>query len=203
MIITEELKATMVRPKISRTIESTPKISEFNPNGKGQRDEVVLTLEELEAVRLIDFEGLDQTQASVKMGISRQTFGRILKAARFIITKALVLGLQLKVTGGCYQVQKQGHRQRQRRGSSEQRRHGNKNSMEQQRESLGGTHMTENEKSSQSQDATINSDVKPRNTQGQGLGRGKGQGQGQGRGGGQGRGRGQGGGKGDGSCRRS
>lgn len=192
----------MVRPKLSRTIQFPPEIDGFSPSGAGQRDEIVLSVEEFEAVRLIDFEGLDQSQASDQMGISRQTFGRILKAARFIIAKALVVGLQLKVTGGCYQVR--GHGQGQRNGSGGQRhRHGNRNSMEQQKESTGGTHMTENEKSSQEQDTTSNSNVKPGTGSGQDRGKGQGKGQGQGKGAGQGRGRGQGGGKGDGSCRRS
>ena len=186
----------MVRPKLSRTIQSHPDINGFHPSGAGERDEIVLSLEEFEAVRLIDFEGLDQTQASSQMGISRQTFGRILKAARFIITKALVIGLQLKVTGGCYQVRGKG----QRNGAGGQRRHHGMNNMEQQRETIGDTQMNK-QRTSQNQDTTNNSNTNP--TANGGQGRGQGKGQGQGKSGGQGRGRGQGGGKGNGSCRQS
>jgi uncharacterized protein len=198
----------MPRPKLSRTIQSPPPIDGFNPSGMEQAGEVVLSYEEYEAVRLIDFEGLDQSQAADHMGISRQTFGRVLRSGRFIIAKALVKGFQLKVAGGCYQVRGHGHTHGQLNGSGRQRRcRGSINSMEQQREPTGDTHMAENNKPSQEQGNTDNSNEKLGVGQGQGLGQGKGQGRGsgtgRGRGGGQGRGRGQGGGKGDGSCRRS
>ena len=99
----------MPRPKLFRTIQSPPAIDGFNPNGAEQKGEVVLSFEEFEAIRLIDFEGLDQSQAADQMGISRQTFGRVLRSARSIIAKALVLGFELKMTGGCYQVRGHGH----------------------------------------------------------------------------------------------
>lgn len=198
----------MPRPKLFRTIQSPPAIDGFNPSGAGQGGEVVLSFEEFEAVRLIDFEGLDQSQAADQMGISRQTFGRVLRSARFIIAKALVLGSQLKVTGGCYQVRGHGYAHGQLNGSGRQRgRHCGINSMEQERESTGGTNMAENNKPFQEQDTTSNSTAKPGTGPGQGKGQGQGQGRGagmgRGKGGGQGKGRGQGGGKGDGSCRRS
>jgi predicted DNA-binding protein (UPF0251 family) len=194
------------RPKLYRTIQSPPAIDGFSPSGAGQGGEVVLSFEEFEAVRLIDFAGLDQSQAADQMGVSRQTFGRVLRSARFIVAKALVLGFRLKVTGGCYQVLGHGHRSGNGQGRC-RRRHGGINSMEQERESTGGTHMAENNKPFQEQDTTNNSNAKPGTSPDQGPGQsqdqGKGQGQrrGQGRGGGMGRGKG--GGKGDGSCRRS
>ena len=193
----------MPRPKLFRTIQSPPAIDGFNPSGAGQEGEVVLSFEEFEAVRLIDFEGLDQSQAADQMGISRQTFGRILRSARFIIAKALVLGVELKVTGGCYQIRGHGHGQVNGPGRC-RRRHGGINSREQEKESIGGT-MSENNKPAEVQDTAGNPKEKPDTGQGQGQrqGRGRGAGMGRGKGGGQGRGRGQGGGKGDGSCRRS
>ena len=193
----------MPRPKLFRTIQSPPAIDGFNPSGAGQEGEVVLSFEDFEAVRLIDFEGLDQSQAADQMGISRQTFGRILRSARFIIAKALVLGVELKVTGGCYQIRGHGHGQVNGPGRC-RRRHGGINSREQEEESIGGT-MSENNKPAEVQDTAGNPKEKPDTGQGQGQrqGRGRGAGMGRGKGGGQGRGRGQGGGKGDGSCRRS
>ena len=193
----------MPRPKLFRTIQSPPAIDGFNPSGAGQEGEVVLSFEEFEAVRLIDFEGLDQSQAADQMGISRQTFGRILRSARFIIAKALVLGVELKVTGGCYQIRGHGHGQVNGPGRC-RRRHGGINSREQEKESIGGT-MSDNNKPAEVQDTAGNPKENPDTGQGQGQrqGRGRGAGMGRGKGGGQGRGRGQGGGKGDGSCRRS
>ena len=195
----------MPRPKLFRTIQSPPAIDGFKPSGAGQGGEVVLSFEEFEAVRLIDFEGLDQSQAADQMGISRQTFGRVLRTARFIIAKALVMGFQLKVTGGCYQVRGHGHGQVNGPGRCK-RHHGGINSMEQEKESIGGT-MSENNKPVEGPDTVGHPNEKSGTGRGQGQGQGRGQGRGagmgRGKGGGQGKGRGQGGGKGDGSCRRS
>ncbi len=200
----------MPRPKLPRTIHSPPSIDVFNPGGSEQREEVVLSYEELEAIRLIDFEGLDQSEAATHMGISRQTFGRVLKSARFTVSKALVEGFGLKVTGGCYRVRGQGRAHGQGNGVGRQRRrHYALNSKEQQRESTGGTQMAENNRSSQGQGSNGNSNegagVGTGRGQGKGQGRGQGQrsGTGRGKGGGKGKGRGLGGGKGDGSCGRS
>ncbi len=191
----------MPRPKRPRTIHSHPPVDRFQPNGTRQAGEVILTFEEFEAIRLSDFEGLDQAQGAVQMGISRQTFGRVLKSARFAISKALVKGFQLKVTGGCYQVRGNGHAHGQIKGAGRQRRCRSGNRIEQQMEATGGTDMTENSKQLQPQDNKDNTNKKPGVGQEQGKGRGRGAGGGKGSG--QGRGRGLGGGKGDGSCRRS
>lgn len=94
----------MPRPKRPRCIMSRPFIKEFRPEGVEKRGEVTLTLEEFEAIRHIDFEGLDQTQAAEIMNVSRQTFGRILRAGRFNLSNALVNAYRLKVEGGCYMI---------------------------------------------------------------------------------------------------
>lgn len=60
-------------------------------------DEVFLTMEEMEAVRLKDFEGLEQIQAAEKMKTSQSTFQRILVSARRKIAVALVEGKALKI----------------------------------------------------------------------------------------------------------
>jgi predicted DNA-binding protein (UPF0251 family) len=102
----------MPRPKRPRCIISRPIVKEFKPDGVKERGEVTLSLEEFEAIRHIDFEGLDQTQAAEIMNVSRQTFGRILKAGRYHLSNALVNAYRLKVEGGCYRVHDngQGHR---------------------------------------------------------------------------------------------
>jgi predicted DNA-binding protein (UPF0251 family) len=83
--------------------------------------EVFLSIEELETIRLSDFEGLDQEAAANLMTVSRQTYGRILASARRKIGEALITGKALKVEGGTYEIR--GTQRRRRRG---RRRHGNR-----------------------------------------------------------------------------
>jgi len=59
-----------------------------------------MTLDELEALRLVDHEGLYQDAAGQRMGVSRQTLGRILESARKKVAGALVLGRALRIEGG-------------------------------------------------------------------------------------------------------
>jgi predicted DNA-binding protein (UPF0251 family) len=60
-------------------------------------EEVNLSLDELEAIRLADYEGLYHEQAAEKMNISRPTFGRILNEARRKLAEVLVDGKALKI----------------------------------------------------------------------------------------------------------
>lgn len=107
----------MPRPKRPRCIMSRPIIKEFRPEGFENKGEVTLSLEEFEAIRHIDFEGLDQSQAAQIMNVSRQTFGRILKSGRFNLSNAIVNAYCLKIEGGCYTM----HDAQQRNG---RHRHG-------------------------------------------------------------------------------
>jgi len=61
---------------------------------------VELTLDELEAIRLADYEGLYQEAAARSMGVSRQTFGRIIQQAHRKIAEAVLFGKILKIQGG-------------------------------------------------------------------------------------------------------
>lgn len=85
-----------------RRVEGTPQVTYFKPAGIPMRilEEVALTLDELEAVRLADLEGLYQEQASSNMGVSRPTFSRIIESARRKIGDALVNGKALRIGGG-------------------------------------------------------------------------------------------------------
>jgi uncharacterized protein len=65
-----------------------------------QLTEVVLSIDELETIRLADFEGMYQEQAAVSMNISRQTFGRIIESAHKKIADVLINGKALKIEGG-------------------------------------------------------------------------------------------------------
>lgn len=92
----------MTRPRCCRKIGRVPDINYYKPKGipSSLLDEVVLTLDEFEAIKLADFEGLYQEQAAVKMDISRQTFGRIIDSAHRKIADVLIHGKALKIAGG-------------------------------------------------------------------------------------------------------
>ena len=107
----------MPRPKKTRFVSNFPTIAAFVPQGLPVTGELFLSIEELEAIRLADFEHLDQETASQIMGVSRQTFGRILAAARSIVGEALVTGKILRIRGGTYEMRGRGRRRR-RRGSN-------------------------------------------------------------------------------------
>lgn len=92
----------MVRPKECRRIAVMPGDNYFKPRGIPllHLSEVKLGLDEFEAIRLADFEGLYYAEAAKRMGISRATFGRIVSEGRGKIAEALVLGKALKIQGG-------------------------------------------------------------------------------------------------------
>jgi predicted DNA-binding protein (UPF0251 family) len=79
------------------------------------KEEIVLPIEGLEAIRLSDFEGLDHEAAAIRMNVSRQTFGRILAEARAIVAEALAMGKVLRIQGGHFEMPPRG-RGRHRRG---------------------------------------------------------------------------------------
>lgn len=95
----------MSRPPKCRIVEQAPVATYFKPRGIPMKnlEEKILTVEQLEAVRLCDLENMGQEDASLKMGVSRQTFGRILIEARKNIAEALVMGKCLRIEGGHYQ----------------------------------------------------------------------------------------------------
>jgi len=90
------------RPKCCRQIGVVPGKTCFRPEGASASscDVVLLTLDEYEAIRLADLEGLYQEQAASRMNISRQTFGRIIEAAHRKVADVLVNGKILKIKGG-------------------------------------------------------------------------------------------------------
>lgn len=108
----------MPRPKKPRFVSGYPTITTFVPEGVFQTGEVFLSVEGLEAIRLSDFERLDQETAAQIMEVSRQTYGRILGEARTIISEALVTGKALRIEGGTYEMRGK-RRRRRRRGQRE------------------------------------------------------------------------------------
>lgn len=104
----------MPRPRKPRFVSGFPTMTAFVPQGLPVTGEVFLTVEELEAIRLSDFEGLDQEAAAGMMGVSRHTFGRVLAGARAVIAEALVTSKALRVEGGTFEIR--GPHRRRRRG---------------------------------------------------------------------------------------
>ena len=92
----------MARPITDRRISCSPPARVFKPAGVPARDleEVLLSLDEVEALRLADGEGLYQEAAARRMGVSRQTFARILEAARAKTADAILNGKCLRLGGG-------------------------------------------------------------------------------------------------------
>jgi uncharacterized protein len=92
----------MPRPKCCRRVGALPVCPIYKPAGVpvSSLREVALEVDEFEALRLADYEGLYQEQAAERMGVSRQTFGRIVEAARKKVAQALIEGCALKIEGG-------------------------------------------------------------------------------------------------------
>jgi uncharacterized protein len=98
----------MSRPQCCRWIAGRPIATVFHPEGipAPERIEIVLTLDEFEAIRLADLEGLYQEQAAERMSVSRPTFGRILAVAHRKVAEALVHGKTLKIEGGTIRMER-------------------------------------------------------------------------------------------------
>lgn len=96
----------MPRPPKCRRVEQFPGFTFFKPWGipMSELSEVVLSVEELEAIRLRDLVGIDHEECAEKMSVSRPTFHRILAAARQKVAHALVNGAALRITGGNFEL---------------------------------------------------------------------------------------------------
>ena len=92
----------MPRPFSERRVGGEPAAALWKPAGIPARglEVIVLGLDEFEALRLADYEGLYQEAAAMRMGVSRQTFGRIVESARKKVATALALGHALRIEGG-------------------------------------------------------------------------------------------------------
>ncbi|MHC5060544.1 MAG: DUF134 domain-containing protein [Planctomycetota bacterium] len=92
----------MARPFKCRRIHGDPSVDYFKPRGipVAVLEEINLTIDEFEAIRLADLEGMYQEKASRKMNISRQTFGNILNSAHKKIADSLVNAKALRIKGG-------------------------------------------------------------------------------------------------------
>lgn len=190
----------MPRPKKPRFVSGYPAIAAFVPQGVPVTGELFLSVEELEAIRLSDFERLDQESAANLMQVSRQTYGRILSNARGIVGEALVTGKALKVEGGTYEMRGRGRGRGRRRKWGKQMSVTEEITHEKEVETMplgdGTGPQGQGPRTGKGQGRCNPNNGQPsfngrgRKGSGQGTGRGQGQGQGQGTGRGAGRGRG-------------
>ena len=92
----------MPRPRHCRRVGCLPQSNYYKPRGipLSVLEQVNLSLDELEAIRLADLEGMYQEQAAEKMNVSRQTFGRIIDSAHKKIADALLNGKAMSIEGG-------------------------------------------------------------------------------------------------------
>ncbi len=96
----------MPRPPKWRHVESMPEYNYFKPAGVPikELEEIILNIEELEAIRLKDGEGYEQETCAERMKVSRPTFQRILSSARKKVTEALIKGKAIKIEGGKFKL---------------------------------------------------------------------------------------------------
>jgi len=89
----------MPRHKKCRYVDCDPRVFYFKPRGIPifQLEEIILSADEVEALRLSDYEDLYHEEAAAKMGISRTTLGRILNATRHKIADAIINGKAIKI----------------------------------------------------------------------------------------------------------
>lgn len=97
----------MPRPKQFRKMVSPPLMQGFKPFGipRSALESVILQYDEFETIRLLDYEGLNQEQASERMKVSRPTLTRIYENARRTIAKALMEGKMILIEGGNVQFE--------------------------------------------------------------------------------------------------
>jgi len=101
----------MPRPRRTRRISFQPDVTYFKPAGIPliKLKETILNFDELEAIRLIDSEGMGQSKAGKKMKISQSTLSRLVKAGRKKLANAIISGQAIKIQGGNFKmVQPQG-----------------------------------------------------------------------------------------------
>ena len=89
------------RRRCRRWVEMLPRVTSFYPN-VAHAGIVILRIEEIEAIRLVDFLGMTQQEAAARIGISQTSLWNDLKAARFKIADAIINGKAIQIEGGNY-----------------------------------------------------------------------------------------------------
>ena len=94
----------MPRPPRCRRICGAPQVDTFCPNGCEDTEPILLTLDEYEAIRLVDLEQQTHERCAAQMDISRSTVQEIYESARRKIAACLVHGKPLHITEGNYRI---------------------------------------------------------------------------------------------------
>ncbi|HOO83864.1 MAG TPA: DUF134 domain-containing protein [Prolixibacteraceae bacterium] len=92
----------MPKPRVFSKVHMPPRVKGFNPMGYYRKniDPVKLTIDEYEVIRLLDYEGLAQSEAATIMGVSRPSVTRIYQKARVKMATMLTEARQLSIEGG-------------------------------------------------------------------------------------------------------
>jgi len=104
----KNIQVSRGRPRKCRCVRGEPKFLYFKPQGIPliSLEEIILSVDECEALCFADRQGLYQADAAKKMKISRQTFGNIIESARKKVAEAILCGKALRIGGGTYTVMK-------------------------------------------------------------------------------------------------
>ena len=94
----------MPRARCCGWVEDLPLVQKFMPQNQMNHGTIKLCIEEMEAIRLKDLVGLEQDACGQKMGLSRQTFQRVLKSGRTKVALALSEGQTILIEGGNYMI---------------------------------------------------------------------------------------------------
>ena len=95
----------MPRPRKCRKVCQMPRSLEFRPvDGNKEKEKIILTVDEYEAIRLIDKQGFSQEECSTYMKVSRATVQMLYNSARKKLAEALVSARSLRIQGGDYQL---------------------------------------------------------------------------------------------------
>ena len=96
----------MGRRPLWRRVDFIPEVTYFKPVGVplNRLEETRLSIEETEAIRLKDIEGLEQEECAQRMNVSRTTFARVLTSARQKMADALLSGKAIKIEGGNFEM---------------------------------------------------------------------------------------------------
>ncbi len=116
----------MARPRKQRRVRCMPSNMHYGPTScDGKSEKVIMTVDEFETIRLIDFENKSQEECAEMMNVGRSTVQGIYKDARFKVASALVNGHLLMIDGGDFTLHEDGCEQQMKReccGKKEERR---------------------------------------------------------------------------------
>lgn len=95
----------MARPRKFKRVCCLPEVTLYGPlNGTEFLEDVIMTVEEYEVIRIMDYEGHNQEECAQLMEVARSTVQRIYDDARKKIADSLINGKSLKIQGGDYKL---------------------------------------------------------------------------------------------------